>query len=326
MQCPNCHHLIDAGAAFCGNCGQPVAVAAPVASSPIAAGYANAAIQPAVPLVTNVAAMPAAMAPHPGVPAYAAPTPSHHTKGILSIVFGSISIVFCLIPLISIVLGITGVILGTLSPKQAGKGIKITGIILSSVGILFGLAAWGIFIAASPEIKQMQAENNKTSQTQPVASGSTTTTPATAASTLVVDNGCYSISLSKSMTVNKSSTGCDAQMYTGGSATNPAEAFTVMSVNEPSITTANFGDIKDAITDEMAQVMPGYTITAQRSGTFKGSPAFYVDLSKDGSSLSAEEATVLHTSPQGDNIFIIAHAANGSSTNLSGLEAGWTWK
>src|SRR3712207_3139273 len=98
MNCPNCHQQIEAGAAFCGNCGH-------------ALGPQVSTVQQPVTPVQPLAAMPGT------IPTYARANPvtqAEETKALLAVLCGVVGIVGALfMALIGLVLGIIGLIFGT---------------------------------------------------------------------------------------------------------------------------------------------------------------------------------------------------------------------
>ncbi len=144
MKCSNCHQDIEPGAAFCGNCGQPVpaaagapAPAAAASPAPVPAPAAPAPVAPAAPVAA--AAAPAATA---AVPAYSVPAANHGGgKAIASLVLGIIGLLGWIIPIVGFILAITGFILGTLSLKNK-KGFAIAGMVLAAITMILSLVAF----------------------------------------------------------------------------------------------------------------------------------------------------------------------------------------
>lgn len=121
MNCPRCHQEIEAGAAFCGNCGQ-----------------ALTNVRPAQQLLN--------------VPAYALSQPIEHvgeTKALLSLIFGAVGLLASIIPLLGMGIGLAGLVLGTLSHRSHKKTLSTLGIVFSALAIAAALAFWGIAIERS---------------------------------------------------------------------------------------------------------------------------------------------------------------------------------
>src|ERR1700744_6238489 len=111
MECPNCHQTIEAGPAFCGNCGQPL----------------NA---------------PAG----PNEAAYALARPAQHVgedKALGAVICGVFGLVGSLfMPLIGLSLGTAGAVLATSARSQTKRRLTTVGLVFSSLAIMAGLATW----------------------------------------------------------------------------------------------------------------------------------------------------------------------------------------
>ena len=140
MFCENCGSQIADGSAICPNCGAAVRV------SPV-----NGAAIPAQP-VQPIQAQPVQpvyqqpVQPVYQQPAYQQPIYQQPVGGgskalaIAALILGICGLVFCWIPIFGMLIAIAGLILGILSLKNPnGKGMGITGFVLSIIGIVFGL-------------------------------------------------------------------------------------------------------------------------------------------------------------------------------------------
>jgi hypothetical protein len=129
MNCPNCHQVTEAGAAFCGNCGQ--------------------ALQ-ALPVLSPAS-----------VPAYAVALPSQHrgeTKALLALLFGVIGIVGVLfLALLGLGFGIAGIVMGTMSRSGTKRGLSTAGLVFSSLAIVGSLAAVAYTLKQDPGSQKSQA-------------------------------------------------------------------------------------------------------------------------------------------------------------------------
>jgi MFS family permease len=162
MICSKCGLEVDAGATFCGNCGQPVqqgaaqpvaaqtapvvAAAAPVATSTAApsAIAPSPALNPAPVAPTGAAPTPLQAAPMPG-PAYGTPAAYNRPgsgKAIAAFVLGIIGLIAWLIPILGLALGVMALIFGTMTTKSGHRNLAITGIVLGSISILLALGAF----------------------------------------------------------------------------------------------------------------------------------------------------------------------------------------
>lgn len=135
MFCENCGSQIADGSAICPNCGAAVnAAAGATAATPV---------QPAQPVqpVQPVYQQPVYQQPAYQQPIYQQPAAGgSKVLAIISLVLGICGIVFCWIPVFGMLIAIAGLILGILSFKNPnGKGMAITGFVLSIIGIVTGL-------------------------------------------------------------------------------------------------------------------------------------------------------------------------------------------
>lgn len=164
MKCSHCHQEIEQGAAFCGNCGQPVAGAAPAAAPqpPAQPAATTPAVVPApapvTPAPVATAAAPAATA---AVPAYSVPVANHGGgKAVASMVLGIIGLIGWIVPIVGFVLAITGFVLGTLSLKSSRKGFAIAGIVLTVITMLLSLGAFVYNIQHYDDAKAQSYSNS----------------------------------------------------------------------------------------------------------------------------------------------------------------------
>jgi hypothetical protein len=108
---------------------------------------------------------------------------------------------------------------------------------------------------------------------------------------------------------------------------NSTDAYKVYASQSPQTNAANFtGLIKPAIEKDVADDLPGFAISSERVAQFAGSPAYIVTTFDKATDVSVVEAGVLHQAGNGENVFILVHAANGHNADLSILEAQWQWK
>ena len=312
MNCPQCGQPADSGAVFCGNCGaalQPVSAAPPLASGypQSVVGVSSTAFSP---LSSPSAQVPPAAGPVV-VPAYAIGQ-AHHTdtKLVAALVCGIVGIAAGIfIAVLGLILGIAGLILAT-TAKQSAKKLKIIAIILSCLAIITGLAVWALVVAQQSK--------------QPNGTATSTTTTHGVAST---DTPCYSFSFVSSFTVDTISATCSLNAYNANSLATSNEIYKVLSSRAAQLTSSNFNAIsKDALEKDIHTSLPGFTITSQGPGYFAGSPAYSVNATDPATNVAIQETTVLHSTAQGDNLFVLIHATSGKKTDLGELEADWQWK
>jgi uncharacterized membrane protein len=314
--CPNCGQQLDPGAAFCGNCGQAISLPAS-AASPIARVLEN---QAGPQLVSyhpiTVQPLPAAAGNTAGLPSYAvAVNPSHHhVKLALAVVAGLLGIGAALfIPILAIALGITGIVLATTVPSIAGRLVKLAGITLAALAILAGLAAWVYIAVHDPRLKAVLA----TTQAQPAGNSR---------SAVTVTTPCYSVTFAGQLNVENQKGSCELNAYNGNSLESSTNLYKVLTSSAPTLTSVAFpGLAKSAIEKDVSENLPGFMITGENLGQFAGSPA-YVVTTANKSNVAVVEAAILHPSTGGNNFFVLVHASQGGSANLSSMEQGWQWK
>lgn len=155
MKCTKCDEELDAGAVFCGNCGQPVAAPTQVSASATATAPPSAstpAPQPApvaepapAPSSVPVPVAEPASAPVTPVPAYAVPSDLSKPgggKAIASFVLGILGLLGWIIPIVGLPMGVIGLILGSTSLKSSHRRLAIAGIVLSSIVVVASVMLW----------------------------------------------------------------------------------------------------------------------------------------------------------------------------------------
>jgi hypothetical protein len=291
MNCQNCQQPVEAGAAYCGNCGQAQQLAAqPI---PVLAAAAN-------------------------IPAYALATPVQHageTKALLSLLGGVIGLAGAMFyPLAGLILGIFGVVMGTMSRAASKHRLSTLGIIFSSLAIIGGLATWVY------AYQQLQLEDKKKEDRMALTS-------APAVTTADLSTPCYSLGFVSKLNVTNTVPSCDMVAFNGKTVNSSTDAYKVYA-NKIAITDASsFTTLaKQAIEKDIQTSLPGFVIDSQKVGSFAGSPAYVVVASDSAAKVTITEAAVLHETITGDNVFILVHAINDKSADLTTLEAQWQWK
>lgn len=160
MNCTRCGNALDTGAAYCGNCGQPVVPpaqpqpAAPVVAEATPNGQPAANIpvsQPEAVATGQVPAQPAVAVgvppqtpaqPSGAVPAYAVPAPgAPRTKSTVGFVLGILSIPGCIIPIVGLGFGIAALVLGSKGMKLK-QGLATAALVLGIIGTVLSLIVW----------------------------------------------------------------------------------------------------------------------------------------------------------------------------------------
>ena len=335
MDCPNCHEPVETGAAFCGNCGQALTAPAPAVTPPTV--VSSAPNQPPPSPIAQVIqnqppALPAAPPPngplvaaavtgHPAaaVPSYALATPRQHageTKALLALLFGLAGIVGALfMAALGLVLGVTGIIMGTMSRSSTKRRLSTAGLIFSSLAVLAGLAVWTYAIKRDSKLAQAAPSTPSHNLTATPVSASSLSTP------------CYSTGFVDKLNVSNAANSCDMSAFNGPTLEKSTNAYKVYADTSQAADAQNFTSIvKPALEKDVHDNLPGFTIDSERAAQFAGSPAYIVSTSNTSQHVAVTEAAVLHQVGAGDNVFILVHAVNGSTADLSTLEAQWQWK
>jgi hypothetical protein len=315
MECPNCHQPVEDGAAFCGNCGQPISVPiSPTITSPIAQVVQNTEA------ATNQSVAPPLIAIgatglHGVVPTYAIATPAERgaeTKTLLTILAGIVGLVGALfIPLIALVLGIFGLVVGTTAHVHGRRWPLRVGLVLSILALLAGLGSWAYAVEHDSRIdKEAAAQNNA---------------PSTLAASL--STPCYSTNFVDRLNIKNSHGSCDMTAFNGQNPDSSTDAYKVYATNNPALSVSGFTTLaKQAIEKDIQTSLPGFVIDNERVTGFAGSPAYAVTANNKSQGVAVIETAVYHPVKAGENVFIMVHATTGSSADLSILEAQWQWK
>ncbi|HUY84995.1 MAG TPA: hypothetical protein VMU97_00600 [Candidatus Dormibacteraeota bacterium] len=326
MNCPNCHQETETAAAFCGNCGQPLRsenkpTAAPPPAPPPLSPIARVVSQPdsaagqRQPLYLAAAASGGAVA---SVPGYALAKPGQHigeTKALLALLFGIAGLAGALfMALIGLGLGVAGIVLGTMSRSSTKRGLSTAGLIFSSLAVLTSLAVWTYAIKHDPRFSQNTASTNHS-----------TAAPAIAASE--ISTPCYSAGLIDKFNVSNAADSCDIKAFNGATLDSSTDAYKVYADTSQAVNAANYaGLFKSALEKDVKDSLPGFSTDREMATEFAGSPAYVVNVSDKAHGIAIIEAAVWHQVAAGDNIFIMVHAVNGRSADLSVLETQWQWK
>jgi hypothetical protein len=290
MNCPNCHEAVEAGAAFCGNCGHPVQGRA---------------------MALGVASLTGSL------PAYALPTPAQHTaelQATLSVLLGTAGIAGSMfIPFFGLGFGLLGIVMGTVSRTYSRKWTRFAGLVLSGLAVFAGLATWVYAVQTDPRF------NPKVVRAAPESSS-------TAASS-DLSTICYSLNFVDKLNIDKSSDSCDISAYNGSNIEDSTNAYKIIA-NQVDVTTANdFSNLaKQALEKDISKNLSGFIVSGEKVTTFANSPAYEITAHDKTGAIAIIEVAVMHESPNGKNIFVLVHANNGTSADLQILESQWQWK
>jgi hypothetical protein len=317
FQCPNCKEPVEAGARFCGNCGQPILEAESdeqakqIGQTLISQVYSNdpeplAIVDPVRPLT-----------PSGTLPPYAIALPRHHYHWpTVGIIFGIVGVFSTfVVPVFGVALGLIGLFFATTTPRHIRSRLKIAALIVSSVALLFGTASEIRLIQHNATMSQKAATLNA----QPNGSSEV--------ATMSISTPCYAMSFSQVLNVQNPSKSCSFEAYNNSSINTSTDVFKIdggysQSLNQQTIDTLG----KTAIVQDISKNLPQFTINSQLGGYFAGDPAYYVEAIDQSANQSVMEAIVYHPAKNGDNFFVLLHAANSQSVNLAQLDNQWKWK
>ena len=363
MNCQKCNQPLEAGAAFCGNCGQaiaqlpaqPVISQAPVPTIPVPdalpppAGVVSSptpvqsVAQPAV----VAAASPIAQVYANHVPMAGAQTPLYPGGLAQPMVAGGAMAVSGIpayaVPvagqqssntkaLLSLVFGIAG-IGGALFIPLLGLGLGVAGIVLASMSrhsTKRGMSTAGLIVSIVAIVVGLASWAYVISQDPRFNhKAATTSDPAISGSVTTassVNTPCYSVSFADTLHIDNASGSCDMSVYNGATIDQSNDAYKVYGSAVSELTDSNFvAEAKKGIESDMKQTLPSFSISDETSGTFAGSPAYRVT-ADNGQGVSVMEAAALHETSNGDNFFVFVHAVSGDTVNLDSLESGWEWQ
>jgi hypothetical protein len=314
MDCPKCGQPVEAGAVFCGNCGQQIASS----DSPIASVLASSNTTPSVPAFSSLDSV-ATGGSVLAVPAYArdAIHVHSHVKVTLALALGIFGIVGALLyPVVGIALGIIGLILATTARGLTTKKFKITAIIVSAVALLTALGVAAYSSDHNPRLHPALAQKAATVQ----SSG-------TAVTAIRLTTPCYSLTFPGQLNIDNATGSCEMDAYNGSSLASSSNVYKVLTSTVSHITQSNFTTVaQKALESDVAENLPGFTISSEGGGMFSGSPAYYVNAANTSHGIAVEEAAVLHSSASGTSLFVLVHGTFGTTTNLSALESKWQWE
>jgi uncharacterized Zn finger protein (UPF0148 family) len=338
--CPNCDQSLDQGALFCGNCGQRVIrvktddIDLDDIVVPKRAGYAqdkklkqetplislknndqkmNASLPGNQPLVNYIAAAATQASVKP-LPAYAIayPHPKQHHAAI-ALALGIIGIgAGLIVAILGIFLGIAGIILSTTSYKKSSKGLKISSLTVSVLALLVGIGVWVHAVSTDP------GDHSQKVVEAPTANG---------ISVFSVTTPCYSVGFSTELNVNNLKGSCAMNAYNGASVSSSTDIYKVLTNHVSGLNQSNFAALtKKAIESDISKNLPGFNIFSESATQFAGDRAYYVQATDSVQNVAIIEEGILSSSKSSpDNLFVIVHVTEGSSTSLSNLQNTWQW-
>jgi hypothetical protein len=365
MNCPNCGQTLDAGAVFCGNCGQAIASVsmpptpvAPVAfSQPVMqqqpAAIVPDQIQPQVvepvigaqitPSVTQPTVMPTQQVLQNPAPAASFSMPSPGFAPPAFATSGSVPAyampgqipthqkgeVRAIIGLIIAVLALPATLIPIL-----GLALGITGIVLGSLSLhtkkVLGILAMIFGILAV--LISLALWGYLISKDQSLKHG-TTTTSSNSSSSLSgslqsVDTPCYSLQMSAALHVATTAGSCAIKAMDGDTAAASTIVYDIESFAEPSLNSTNFNKSIEAAVPTLLSGASSSTRTYTLTDQHGGSFAgeqAYFVTANSNQNTTLSTVSVLHSASNGDNFFTVAVGGTGS-VDISGIESSFNWK
>jgi len=246
------------------------------------------------------------------MPTYAVSRPGQHTgetKALLSLLFGLAGLAGALLmAVVGLAMGVAGIAMGTMSRSSKKRSLSTAGLVVSVLAVIVSLAVWSYAVSQNSHPKV--ANNNS---------------PATVASHL--STPCYSADLVETLNVSQSGNDCNASAFDGSTLNSSANVYKVYAASSGRINDGNFKDIfKQAIEKDLKTNLPNFTVNNETAGLFAGSPAYIAKASDKRSGVSVVEGAVWHKAVNGDNVFVLVHAAKADNANLDTLEAQWQWQ
>ena len=141
MFCENCGAQIADGSAICPNCGAAVRVSPATGEAVPVAPIQAQPVEPVQPIYQQPV-QPVYQQPAYHQPIYQQPAAGgSKALAITALILGICGLVFCWIPVFGLLIAVAGLIVGIFALKNTnGKGMGITGFVLSIVGIVIGLS------------------------------------------------------------------------------------------------------------------------------------------------------------------------------------------
>ena len=141
MFCENCGAQIADGSAICPNCGAAVRVSPATGEAVPVAPIQAQPVEPVQPIYQQPV-QPVYQQPAYQQPIYQQPAAGgSKALAITALILGICGLVFCWIPVFGLLIAVAGLIVGIFALKNPnGKGMGITGFVLSIFGIVIGLS------------------------------------------------------------------------------------------------------------------------------------------------------------------------------------------
>ncbi|MBP5774392.1 MAG: zinc-ribbon domain-containing protein [Clostridiales bacterium] len=142
MFCENCGAQIADGSAICPNCGAAVRVSPTTGEAVPVQPIQATPVQPVQPVYQQPVQPVYQQQPAYQQPIYQQPAAGgSKALAITALILGICGLVFCWIPVFGLLIAVAGLIVGIFALKNPnGKGMGITGFVLSIVGIVIGLS------------------------------------------------------------------------------------------------------------------------------------------------------------------------------------------
>jgi hypothetical protein len=239
----------------------------------------------------------------PMQPALRPKTRPGETLAIIGLIISVVGLVLCLfLGIVGLVFGIAGMVLGTISRSKYKHTMSLLAIIFS--GLAIALAIGVTVLAAEKVINKTTLSSN---------SGSSTGLAS-------ISSPCFTTQIDSGLRSTGKVSGACSMDYASRS-----EEFTIVAEDAPNVTASNFTSIATSELNKAVSKENG-TVTSQQSVTFNGSPAYMVVATLPSEQYGVFEY-VIHSTPNGDNVFFIGRVVLGNpSVALGPIEEYWQWK
>jgi hypothetical protein len=301
MNCPHCAEAVEPGALYCGNCGQKLA------------------LPPSLPPAADPTATPATAG---DIPRYALVNPikqKAESTTMVGLILSVLSVPAAIVPFLGAALAVGGMVTATAARGSLAKKA------MSNVAVAF--ASVGIIVAVGAYIYNINQYNKQQLASQTLNRQAVTTDQATQATGpgTSLDTPCYSASLPVANNTNNVAGSCTTQAFNAATMVASSDAYNLQAVTQNDLTAETLPTVgKEVAGNYLASSLPGFTVTTQKTATFAGSPAYYIN-AKNDRHISIALAIVVRRVAHGENVFVLVHAVEGQA-DLASLEQSWQWK
>lgn len=335
MNCPKCNQPVEPGAAFCGNCGQPLqANSAPPATPTVSPPQPAQQAQPVQPQqsapVVSAPSITSQNTPQPaqnGSPvaqvmanqatAPAAPTPNFNSPVVGTVGAGTNVPAYAMPNTAAAghsgeTRAIVGLVVGVIGIPAAL--LPIIGLILGITGVVLGTTArakykhlvslLAIIFSTLAILASLGIWVYNVQRIEQARGGVGSSDTSSSGSFKAVSTPCYDVKIDGGLN-NYQPSGCS---FDSASAD---KEYTVQAMVKPEVTASNLSQYGPTAMQAGAQAVNG-TVDSGKLGQFAGSPAYIANISA-ANNQHGIFALVLHQSANQQNVFLVAHVSKSLS-------------